>query len=32
VTAAFTLRHNSSTLAAAGYNDNLISLILGWRY
>jgi len=30
--AGYTLRRNSSTLAAAEYNDNLISLILGWRY
>jgi len=32
LTAGYTFRHNSSTLADAEYNDNILSLILGWQY
>jgi Putative beta-barrel porin 2 len=31
-TADFTTRQNSSNLSAAEYSNNVISLILGWRY
>jgi hypothetical protein len=31
-TADFTLRNNRSTLPAAVYSDNILSLMLGWRY
>ena len=31
-TVNYTLRHNSSSLAAAEYNNSILSLILGWRY
>ncbi len=32
LSANYTLRHNSSTLPGAEYNNSILSLIMGWRY